>query len=96
MGGPPLVISIFAAEAMASGDVGRAHTASITGVELIGGAVLPAIAFAAAGWSGLPVVLGTASVLLLLIVASSFALRHPPHNSYDKGSIDRGGGTTCG
>jgi hypothetical protein len=87
MGGPPLVISIFSAEAKAWGDVGRALTAPIIRVELLGGAVLPAIAFAAAGRSGPPAVLGTAYVLLLLVVASSFAPRPPTHTSlYDKGA----------
>lgn len=79
MGGLPLVISIIPAEAVASGDVGRALTAPIIGAEILGGAVLPAVALASAGWIGAPAILGVAAGLLLLVAASSFALRSPPH-----------------
>ena len=79
MGGLPLVISIIPAEAIASGDVGQAVTAPIVGAELLGGAMLPAVAFTAAGQVGLPAILGAAAVLLLLVAASSFGLRPPPH-----------------
>ena len=77
MGGLPLVISIIPAEAVAYGDVGRAVTAPIIGAELLGGAVLPAVAFAVAGQVGLPALLGTAAILLLLVAALSFGLRPP-------------------
>jgi MFS family permease len=79
MGGLPLVISIIPAEAVASGDVGRALAAPIIGAEILGGAVLPAVALATAGWVGAPAILGVAAGLLLLVAASSFALRSPPH-----------------
>jgi MFS family permease len=78
MGGLPLVISIIPAEAVASGDVGRALTAPIVGAEILGGALLPAVALAAAGKVGGPAILGSAAVLLLLVAASSLALRPPP------------------
>ena len=79
MGGLPLVISIIPAEAVASGDVGRALAAPIIGAEILGGALLPAVALASAGWVGAPAILGVAAGLLLLVAASSFALRTPPH-----------------
>lgn len=88
MGGLPLVISIIPAEAIASGDVGRALTAPIIGAELLGGAMLPAVAFAAAARVGLPFVLGIAAVLLLLVTTLSFALRPSTHTSYDEGAVD--------
>ena len=78
MGGLPLVISIIPAEAVASGDVGRAVTAPIIGAELLGGAVLPAVAFAVAGQVGLPAIFGIAAALLLLVAALSFGLRPSP------------------
>ena len=79
MGGLPLVISIIPAEAVASGDVGRGLAAPIIGAELLGGAVLPAVALASAGWVGASAILGVTAGLLLLVAASSFALRSPPH-----------------
>lgn len=78
MGGLPLVISVIPAEAIASGDVGRALTAPIIGAELLGGAVLPAVAFAAAARVELPLIFGIAAASVLLVAASSFALHSPP------------------
>ena len=84
MGGLPLAISIIPAEAIASGDVGRALTAPIIGAEFLGGAVLPAIAFAAAARVGSPLILGIAAASLLLVAASSFTLRSPPPTDHGK------------
>jgi hypothetical protein len=78
MGGLPLVISIIPAEAVASGDVGRAVTVPVIGAEALGGAVLPAVALAASGWVGMSAVLGILAALLLLVAALSLALRPPP------------------
>lgn len=74
MGGLPLSISIVPAEAVASGDVGRALAWPIAVGEIAGGAALPALAAAAAVPLGLgPVVAagaaavgGTAGLALLL------------------------------
>ncbi len=79
MGGLPLVISIIPAEAIASGDVGRALTVPIVGAEIFGGALLPAVALAAAGQVGTPDVLGAAAVLVLSVAVLSLALSPPPH-----------------
>ena len=88
MGGLPLVISIIPAETIASGDVGRALTAPIIGAEFLGGAMLPAIAFAAAGRIAASALLGTAAVFLLLVTALSFGLHTPIHSVHDKESMD--------
>ena len=81
MGGLPLVISIIPAEAVASGDVGRPGTAPVIGAEALGGAVLPAVALAASGWVGMPVVLGIVAASLLLVAALSLALLPPPRKA---------------
>ncbi|HEV2125099.1 MAG TPA: MFS transporter [Chloroflexota bacterium] len=86
MGGLPLVISIIPAEAIAAGDVGRALTAPIIGAELLGGAVLPAVAFAAAARVGLSLILGIVASLLLLVAALSLALHTPAPTVYDNGA----------
>lgn len=72
MGGLPLVISIVPAEAVASGDIGRALTGPIAGGELLGSAALPALAAWAAAPLGRPVVLMAAAtgVVALTIVAA--------------------------
>lgn len=72
MGGLPLVISIVPAEAVASGDVGRALTGPIAGGELLGSAALPALAAGASVTFGRPVVLmmAAAGVIGLVVVAA--------------------------
>lgn len=86
MGGLPLVISLVPAEAVARGDVGRALTAPIVGAELVGGALLPLGAFALASVVGLPVVIGVAAGLLLLLGVSSAWLRPPVDAAIGKGA----------
>jgi MFS family permease len=72
MGGLPLVISIIPAEAVASGDVGRALTGPIAGGEVLGAAALPALAAAAAVPLGLAwVVAITAGGVLGLVLISA-------------------------
>lgn len=75
MGGLPLCISIVPAEAVATGDVGRALTGPIFGGEVVGSAALPAVAAWAAASVGRPAVLmaGATGVLALLVLA--WALR---------------------
>lgn len=72
MGGLPLVISIVPAEAVASGDIGRALTGPIAGGEVLGSAALPAVAAWAAVPLGRPVVLmmAAAGVVALVLVAA--------------------------
>lgn len=79
MGGLPLTLSIIPAEAVATGDVGRALAAPIIGAEILGSAALPAIAFAAGGRVGLPIIFGTVAALLLLVAVSSLGLRSLPN-----------------
>ncbi len=79
LGAMPLAISIIPAEAVASCDVGRAVAAPIIGAEVLGAALLPAIALAATGQVGSSTSLGVAAGLLLVVAASSLALRPPPH-----------------
>lgn len=76
MGGLPLTISIVPAEAVATGDVGRALTGPIAGGEVFGSAMLPAIAAWAAVPLGRPTVLMAAAtgVLGLVLIA---VLLHP-------------------
>lgn len=74
MGGFPLVISIIPAEAVATGDVGRALAAPIVGAELVGGAALPALAGAIAAQLGGPVVLLAAAGAVLLVGVLPLAL----------------------
>jgi MFS family permease len=72
MGGLPLVISIVPAEAVASGDVGRALTGPIAGGEILGAAALPAAAAAAAVPLGLGTVVAiTAGGVLALTLVSA-------------------------
>lgn len=73
MGGLPLVISIIPAEAVATGDVGRALMGPIAGGEVLGAALLPGLAAVAAVplGRGLVVALTAAGVLGLIAVAAA-------------------------
>lgn len=75
MGGLPLTISIVPAEAVATGDVGRAVTGPIAGGEVVGSAALPAVAAWAAVGLGRPGVLMLAAGGVLGLVAVAAALR---------------------
>ena len=92
MGGLPLVISIIPAEAVASGDVGRALLGPIAGGEVFGAAMLPALAAMAAVPLGLPVVVG-ASAAGVIGLALLSALMRPlsPVESTVEGGPDGSG-----
>jgi MFS family permease len=75
MGGLPLVISIVPAEAVASGDVGRALTGPIAGGEVFGSAALPAAAAVLAVPLGLAVVVAISAAGVLGLVVLSALLR---------------------
>jgi MFS family permease len=75
MGGLPLVISIIPAEAVATGDVGRALTGPIAGGEILGAAVLPALAAVVAVPLGQAWVLALTAIGVLGLVGISAALR---------------------
>lgn len=75
MGGLPLTISIVPAEAVATGDVGRAVTGPIAGGEVVGSAMLPALAAWAAVGIGRPGVLMLAAAGVLGLVGVAAALR---------------------
>lgn len=75
MGGLPLVISIVPAEAVASGDIGRALTGPIAGGEVLGSAALPALAAWAAVPLGRPVVLMLAASGVVALVAVAVLLQ---------------------
>jgi MFS family permease len=78
MGGLPLVISIVPAEAVGTGDVGRAITGPIAGGETLGSAALPALAAWAAVPLGRPTVLMLAATGVVGLVAVAAALRPLP------------------
>lgn len=73
MGALPLVLSIVPAEAVSRGDVGQALRVPIVTGELVGGALLPAIALA--GWISEAVSVGVVAVALLATSAASLRLR---------------------
>ena len=73
MGTLPLVLSIVPAEAVSRGDVGQALRVPIVTGELVGGALLPAIALA--GWISEAVSVGVVAVALLATSAASLRLR---------------------
>lgn len=75
MGGLALVISLIPAEAVASGDVGRALAVPIVAAEVLGAATVPAVAGAVGARVGLAEVVGGASCGLLLVAALSALLR---------------------
>lgn len=77
MGGLPLVISIIPAEAVASGDVGRALAVPIVAAELFGGALLPVGAAVMAADAGLPLVVGATAAALGLVAVGAEFLRPP-------------------
>lgn len=77
MGGLPMVIALIPAEAVTSGDVGRAVAVPIIGAEVLGSAALPAVAFALAPAIGLPTVVGFAAALLAIVAAISPLLTAP-------------------
>ena len=64
----PLVISIIPAEAVASGDVGRALEGPVVGTEIIGGALLPAAAMYLTSYMGFAPVIGLSAALLLAVI----------------------------
>lgn len=73
MGALPLVLSIVPAEAVARGDVGQALRVPIVTGELVGGALLPAIALA--GWVSEAVSIAVVAAALLAASAASLQLR---------------------
>lgn len=75
MGGLPLAISIIPAEAVATGDVGRALAVPIVTAELLGGAALPAVAAAIAPTVGLPVAVGVIGSGLVASVVLGLAIQ---------------------
>ncbi len=74
MGGLPLTISILPAEAVASGDVGRALTGPIAAGEVLGAALLPAGAAILAVNLGRPFVLLLSALLVLLVAGLAWAV----------------------
>lgn len=67
LGGLPLAISVLPADAVAEGDVDRAIEIPIISAELLGGALLPAVAFALVADVGIaPVLLAAAGAYLAL------------------------------
>lgn len=74
MGGLPLVISIIPAEAVATGEVGRALVLPIVAAELVGGAAVPALAAAAVPAVGLPVAVGGTALGLVLAAVLGMAM----------------------
>lgn len=75
MGGLPLVISIIPAEAVASGDVGRALLGPIAFGEIVGAAALPAAVAVAAIPLGLPAVVALTSAGVMGLIPISILLR---------------------
>lgn len=67
LGGLPLAISVLPADAVRSGDVDRAIEFPIISAELIGGAILPAVAFAVIADVGIAPVLLTVSAGFLAL-----------------------------
>lgn len=75
LGGLPLAISVIPADAVADGDVDRAVEVPIIGAELIGGALLPAIAFALVPRLGFaPLLLAAAAAFVVLAVVGGATL----------------------
>lgn len=75
MGGLPLVISLVPAEAVASGDVGRVLVAPIAAGEVLGAALLPALASLTAAHLGLDAVVAMTGVAVLGLVGIAAAMR---------------------
>lgn len=78
LGGLPLAISVLPADAVAEGDVDRAVEVPIISAELLGGALLPAIAFAViteVGMAGL-ILTTAASFLLLAVIGAPLLARN--------------------
>lgn len=86
MGSLPLMISIVPAEAVATGDVGRALLAPIAVGEIVGSAALPLAAGAAAIPLGFPVVVTLTALGVIGLVPISMLLR----------PMDPGGGARPG
>ncbi len=90
MGGLPLVISIIPAEAVATGDVGRALLGPIAWGEVVGAAALPAAVAAAAVPLGLPAVILLTGAGVIGLVPISVLLR-PLAHAEGAAHIQRGG-----
>ncbi len=67
LGGLPLAISVLPADAVEQGDVDRAVEVPIISAELLGGALLPAVAFAVITEVGMAGLILTTSALFLLL-----------------------------
>lgn len=75
LGGLPLAISVLPADAVREGDVDRAIEVPIISAELVGGAILPAVAFAIVAQVGIaPVLLVVAAGFLALAAVGAPAL----------------------
>lgn len=82
MGGLPLVLSLIPAEAVASGDVGRALLGPIIAAELLGAAAVPAVAAAAATTVGMSSVVLTTGFAVAALTFVAAGLRPTPGTTF--------------
>lgn len=79
MGGLPLVLSIVPGEAVASGDVSRGLVVPIASAELLGAALMPALAGWAAATLRPSMVVAMCGILIMGLALLAGALRDLPH-----------------